>query len=438
MISEQQAEATGMNGHAHTATGGHRDGGAGAAEKARPLHVGFFSNFWHIPRTVGYNRYALNLVPAIQKQRPGRWTLFGYSENPVHPLYRPQLDGEMRSVGDGGRIGVQARFRRVERNDSVDLWHVLTDEPVPLLANAPVVMTCHGLPRWLRHRHMLRDGQLPGKFADYQDHRLGWTTGWFYLRHWLWWKAAVLRADAIFADSEYVRWELTEKFGVPARKIHVVYLAADPLFERPRSADEVRQTREHFGLPEVYVLAVASFSRTKNTDGLLRLAKQLGQLRPPVPMVLVGPAGIRNHYEEVARRQGLSAGRDIWLIEDVFDDELCCLYRGARLFVNLAWEESFCLPAVEAMAAGIPVVGSSLTAVPEIVGDGGLLADPRDPEGVFATVRSVLTSPSHANELRERAARRNRFFSWEKSARQTLSVYDQVLAARQRKRRPSR
>jgi glycosyltransferase involved in cell wall biosynthesis len=100
----------------------------------------------------------------------------------------------------------------------------------------------------------------------------------------------------------------------------------------------------------------------------------------------------------------------------VSDDELVTLYRGAAAYVDASLYEGFGYQALEAMACGAPFVGSNATSIPEVVGDAGLLADPRDAEALAAALVRVLEEPGLAGELRRRGLERAREFTWERTA----------------------
>jgi glycosyltransferase involved in cell wall biosynthesis len=395
------------------------------------VRLAILSNYWHVPRLVGYNRYALSLLRALQQEVAAEWELCGEHEQGLHPELRGGLQGTAHRMPAGGKaLASQMAFLALARRRRPALWHVLTDEPVPLLAKGPVVVTCHGLPRWLRFRHLIADGKVPGDYWAYQEHGDSLAFRKNTLRQWLTWKAGLARAAAVIAVSDYVRWELVEKFGVAARKIHVIHEAADPVFHQERGSAEVQAVLARHGLPRRYVLGVASFARTKNTEGLVRLAVALARRGAEARMVLVGPAGARRRYEQLAASQGLEPGRSIWFLENVSDADLACLYRGAELFVNLAWEESFALPVAEAMAAGAPVLATRLTAVPEVLAGGGETVDPADPDAVAGRVLEILGDPTLRDGLRERARRRGKELSWQTAASQTWQTYQAVLAGR--------
>jgi glycosyltransferase involved in cell wall biosynthesis len=390
--------------------------------------IALVSSLLHFPAMVGYNRYSVSLARELALCAPGELAWVPLPAG-VHPTIRSQLPGTVLPSVRRGWLPRSFDWAGVERRLRPALWHVLTDLPVPLFVRAPVVVTCHGLPRWYRHRHMVLDGLLAGTFWDYQDFPRGRCARRAMAREWAATKLGLWRATAVLADSEYVRWELVNKFGVRADKIHLVRLAPDPVFVRSRTPAEVEVVRAKYGLPPRFALAVASFSRTKNTAGLLKLAGGLAEAGLP-PMVLVGPAGSVAQYTRQAEAGRLVPGKTVFLLHNIPDDDLACVYRAADVFVNLAWEESFALPIVEAMASGTAVVGSDRTAVPEIVGAGSLVVNPADPDAVFRTVRGVLTDANLRADLEARARVRATDFSWEKAARETAAIYDQVLAPR--------
>ena len=387
--------------------------------------IALVSYLLHLPAMVGYNRYSVSLSRELVRYAPGELTWVPLPQG-IHPRIREQLPGTI-----GPRLGKSVlpqafHWSTIERRVRPALWHVMTDLPVPLFVRGPVIVTCHGLPRWIRHRHMLADGLLEGGFWDYQDFPPSLRIRVAMAREWIATKIALNRATAIIADSEYVRWELVNKFGIRGEKIHLVHLAADAIFSKPRTSEEIETVRAKYDLPPRFVVGVASFSKTKNTEGLLRLATDLAKAGLP-PMVLIGPAGAIEHYKKQAAGEALIPGKTVFLLHNIPDEDLACVYRSAELFVNLAWEESFGLPIVEAMASGTAVIGSDRTAVPEVIGPGGLVVNPSDRAAVFETVRDVLCKQEFLAELRERAIRRAADFSWDKAARQTVAVYNRVL-----------
>ena len=110
----------------------------------------------------------------------------------------------------------------------------------------------------------------------------------------------------------------------------------------------------------------------------------------------------------------------------VSDEELVRLYRGAAAYVDASLYEGFGYQALEAMACGAPFVGSNATSIPEVVGDAGLLADPRDPEALAAALVRVLEEPGLADELRRRGLERAREFTWESTADAFAEVFEEV------------
>jgi len=121
------------------------------------------------------------------------------------------------------------------------------------------------------------------------------------------------------------------------------------------------------------------------------------------------------------------AGERVSFLGRVSDEELVRLYRGAAAYVDATLYEGFGYQVLEAMACGAPVVGSALTSIPEVVGDAGLLCDPRDPAAIAAALRRVLEEPGLAEGMRERGFAQAARFTWERTAEAFVGVIDPLL-----------
>jgi glycosyltransferase involved in cell wall biosynthesis len=115
------------------------------------------------------------------------------------------------------------------------------------------------------------------------------------------------------------------------------------------------------------------------------------------------------------------------LLGRVTDEELVALYRGALAYVDATLYEGFGYQVLEAMACGAPVVASSLTSIPEVVGNAGILCDPRDAEALAAALQRVLDDPDEAAGMRERGFARAATFTWERTGAAFGAVLDDVL-----------
>ncbi len=110
------------------------------------------------------------------------------------------------------------------------------------------------------------------------------------------------------------------------------------------------------------------------------------------------------------------------------DDDLPPLYSGAALLAYPSLYEGFGLPVLEAMACGTPVVASSTSATAEVAGDAALLVDPLDVDGLATAMRRLLSDETLQAGLRSRGLERAAGYSWQRTARETLAVYESLLA----------
>ncbi len=231
---------------------------------------------------------------------------------------------------------------------------------------------------------------------------------------------AVRRAAALLCISEATRRDLVERYPRAAGKAVVTPLAASPALARPAGIEAVRAKH---GLEGPFVLAAGTLEPRKNLVGLMEAWAGLAD--PGAELVLVGPPGWE--MEEIVRRARADRVR---LLGFVPDAELAALYASCAVFAYPSLYEGFGLPVLEAMACGAPVVTSDLSSLPEVAGDAALLVDPRDPAALGAALARLLADPAERSRLSAAGRARAATFTWERTARETLAVYDAVLDGR--------
>jgi glycosyltransferase involved in cell wall biosynthesis len=233
-------------------------------------------------------------------------------------------------------------------------------------------------------------------------------------------RPALRRAAALVCISEATRADLVARYPAVAAKAHVTPLAAEPAFAAPVT------TPGHPSLDRPYVLAVGTLEPRKNLERLIGAWRRLPvPLRDKHTLALVGPRGWDDERILAAAR-----GADVRLLGRVSDAELRALYAGCAAFAYPSLYEGFGLPVLEAMAAGAPVVTSSVSSLPEVAGDAALLVDPRDEAAIAGALERVLTDPALADDLRARGRARAAEFSWERTARATFALLASLAAGR--------
>ena len=149
-------------------------------------------------------------------------------------------------------------------------------------------------------------------------------------------------------------------------------------------------------------------------------------LDPAWRLVLAGSNGY-GAEEILARIEGSPARDRILVTGYVSPEELAGWYARAAIFAFPSLDEGFGMPVLEAMAAGVPVVTSNRSALPEVAGDAALLVDPEDTEALGQALRELTVNVDLCRELARRGTARARMFTWEKAVRETWDVYRKLL-----------
>ncbi len=233
---------------------------------------------------------------------------------------------------------------------------------------------------------------------------------------------AARRARQIITISNASRADLVQHLGLPPQKISVIPLAAFHHFS-PATAHEIERVRANLNLPPRYLLYLGNNKPHKN---LLRLIQAFARVDTAARLVIAGEWDAR--FPQVKSFVAANNLEDrILFRHEIAEADLSALMSGAIAFAFPSTHEGFGLPALEAMACGAPLVCSNTSAMPEVVGDAALFFDPFDVQAIADALTRVLEDANLRATLKERGFEQAIKFSWERTARETLSVYESAI-----------
>jgi len=375
----------------------------------------------HFP---GIGRYTYNLIRALAGV---------VEQDTVVVIHNPRLPNTRFAMADLGRLpyvemvttavapfslAEQWLLPRLARQLDVDVWH----SPYyicPYCLPCPLVVTVYDAisshyPQYLP--------SLAARFSYEVAMRLAMTT-----------------ARRVIAISQVSRADLIRFFAVPAAKVSVIAGAAEPRY-RPQPPQAVAELRARLGLSDAYVLYVGSNKPHKNIVRLVEAWAIVGALSatadqltrvgtlqaasPATPPQLVIAGHHDPRYPQAQdRAQQLGVQSSVRFLGAVAEADLPVLYSGAAAFVFPSLYEGFGLPALEAMACGVPVICSNTPALLEVVGDAALTVNPLDTNALAQAIARLLHDSALRHDLGQRSLKQASHFSWQRAAQEALAAY---------------
>lgn len=246
-------------------------------------------------------------------------------------------------------------------------------------------------------------------------------------------RAASPNATHVITDSEFSKQDVLKHLQLEPSRVTAIPLAVEARFS-PIVRDEDRaRVIERYNLPESYVLYLGGFDPRKNIETLMQVYVWAGEsISDDFPLVISGSAdtpattddNTRTTLGEMAK--ALEIKDDMRLIGRVAEEDKPALFAGARAFLYPSEYEGFGLPALEAMACGVPVVGSNAASIAEVVGNAGMLVEPKDARLMAGALIAVCTEDELHERLRTRALIRAAQFTWQRTAADTHEVFRKV------------
>lgn len=228
-------------------------------------------------------------------------------------------------------------------------------------------------------------------------------------------RSAMTRARGVITVSDHTKRNLVSLFHAPEGNIRVIPNGGGDGFEKA-SDDAVLKTARKFGIKPGYYLFVGSDRAHKNLQAVAETLRLMGDDAFFVVAGRVGDGGKKLFagIEKKARFIGQTMEKA----------EMQSLYSGAASLLFPSFHEGFGLPPLEAMACGTPVVASNVSCMPEILGDSAVMADPLDYRSMAEALARLKNDPSYRAHRIAKGHERVRAYSWERTARMTLEVYE--------------
>ena len=280
----------------------------------------------------------------------------------------------------------------------IDLFHG-THFVLPAVRSAKLVLTVHDL-TFLKYPEYFSDRRL-----NERGHKAELAN-------------ALKQADAVIAPSECTRADLVELMKVREDRIRVVHYGVERSFFVSENSPKRAAVAARYGLSRPYLVFVVGTPEPRKN--LIRTVAATRIAAPDVPLAIVGP-------REPIRRllKGDTCG--VRLIGSVPEEDLPFVLCGAEIALYPSLAEGFGLPAVEALAAGVPLVTSDRTALPEVVGKAAVLVNPESVEAIVDAIRSLLEDEHRRRQLVELGKIRAKELSWEAAADRVLAIYRELV-----------
>jgi glycosyltransferase involved in cell wall biosynthesis len=377
-------------------------------------------------RDYGIGSYIRNLLVSLSRRNDDlRYVLAG---RPQDLRALPPLDERFQHAAfprsDAGLVN-QIRFPLFLRQFSPDLVHIPLNA-VPMFLPRPYVVTVHDMSSLLFGEDLPKHSALRRTFRRMRFRR------------------GLERANRVIAVSDATQKDVENLLHIPGQRIRRIHEAIDPKFFTPLHPADARaagpgalefykrQFVERYQIFEPYLLYAGTIRPQKNIPRLIEAFAVLRAELATHPryanlkLLIIGDEVSRN---PLVRRTVLQTQLEkaVRFFGFVSFDTLRMFYEGAEAFVFPSLYEGFGLPPLEAMACGVPVVTSNVSAMPEVVGDAAALVNPENVFDIARGIREVLTTPGYREALIERGRRRAREFSWDETARQVVEVYREVM-----------
>ncbi len=372
--------------------------------------IGIDGNEANIKNRVGVNQYAFELLQNLWKLQD-EWkrshSLVVYLKEDPLPDMPEETSHFKYKIIPGGKMWILTKLTPdlIFAKDKPDIFFS-PSHYVPFLAPMPKISSIMDL--------------------GYLEYSTQFTKKDFWQLK-IWTAISIFVSKSIIAISQSTKDDIVRHYPSAKSKIHITYLAYDPnQFNNLVSNKVVRRIRSRYSIVDDYILYLGTLKPSKNIEGLVEAFLRLKNTGHELKLVIAGKKGWL--YEPIFKKvEELGLEKDVIFTDFIPEVDKQGLIKGAKVFVLPSFWEGFGLDALNAMACGVPVVVSNTGSLPEVVGDAGVLVNPKSTRSIADGIEKVISaSKLKYNSLVEKGLSQVKKFSWEKTARETLEIITNV------------
>ncbi len=365
----------------------------------------------------GIGVYVQQLVEQVSRQKPDiEWKYPFFTEVPLNSFWRWRLSSNLPTKVIK-RIELRPAFafrhnrQRAKsggawlKSSNFDLYHVTNAQSQFDHFEPKYVITVHDL-AWMR----VPREELPKPNVDGLDKLTELIRG----------------ADHVICDSDCTRVDVLELVGRNPDEVTTIHLAQRPFFQLPADGSQRERARKSAIDGRPYFLAISTIEPRKNYVRLVKSFALMHQKYPEFRLLIAGAKrSAWNDVNQAIHSTGMA--NIIRVLGHVSNQKLLELLWGCEALVYPSLYEGFGLPALEAMACGTPVICSAAGSLGEVVGNAALIVDPLDVDSIADGMQSIAKSSDLQIQLRNKSLEHASQFSWDRTAKKTLAVYERVI-----------
>ncbi len=240
-------------------------------------------------------------------------------------------------------------------------------------------------------------------------------------------RSGLEKSKHIICISQNCLETTADYFSISKERMSVVHHGVNPELKPMEKSQAFAIVHAAYNIHEPFLLYLGKLEARKNIAGILEAYHQYQCETPnPYKLVLAGRRFWDLHgIDETIDRLGLR--ENVLELGYIPQEHVAALYSAAEVFLFPTLWEGFGFPVLEAMACGTPVITSAVSCLPEIAGDAAIFVDPADTEEIAAAIQTICTHPEIQDDLSQKGLERVREFSWEKTAKETISAYEKCV-----------